>query len=91
MNLVDIEVIELSKKINDLEIFINNFKMLPFYKKIFEKKKLRDIINDITSNYFTRNDNNFAKQLISSISFLKTFLPYYQNFIGNKTIYDKLD
>ncbi len=90
-NLIDIEIIELTKKINDLETFIDYFKSLPFYRKIFEKKKLKNLINDIVNNYFINNDSIFAKQLVSSISFLKGFLPNYQEFISNKFLYDKLD
>ena len=49
-NLVDIEIIELTKKINDLEAFLTNFNSLPFYKKIFEKGKLKTMLNDIITN-----------------------------------------
>ena len=90
-DLIDIEVIELSKKINDLETYINNFNLLPFYKKIFEKRKFKEKINDIVNSYFIKNDSNFAKQIIANIQFLKTFLPTYQEFISNKFLYDKLN
>lgn len=90
-NLIDIEIIELTKKINELEIFINEFNNMPFYKKIFEKGKLKDKINDIISNYFLVNDNIIAKQLVSNISYIKQFLPSYQEFVSNKFLYDKLN
>lgn len=89
-NLVDIEIIELAKKINDLQVFLTNYNSLPFYKKIFEKGKLKSLLNDIISNYFLENNDVVAKQLVVSIDFLKEFLPSYQEFISNKFLYDKL-
>ena len=90
-NLIDIEILDFAKSINDLDIFITNFKLLPFYKKIFEKKKIKEKINIIINNYFINNSKGLAEKLISSIPFLKTFLSVYQEFISNKFLYDKLD
>ena len=89
-NLVEIEIIELVKKVNDLEIFLNDYNNMPFYKKMLEKSKLKAMLNDIISNYFLENSNALAKQLVGSIAFLKSFLPSYQVFMANKFLYDKL-
>ena len=90
-NLIDIEVIEFTRKINELEIFINDFNNLPFYKKVFEKGKLKEKISEIINNYFLVNNNIIAKQLVSNIPFIKQFIPSYQEFVSNKFLYDKLD
>lgn len=90
-NLIDIEVIELITKINELEIFVNNFNNMPFYKKIFEKGKLKEKINDILNNYFLVNNSDMAKHLVNNILFIKEFIPSYQEFVSNKFLYDKLD
>lgn len=90
-NLVDIEVIEFAKKINELENFISEFNDMPFYKKIFEKGKLKEKINDIINNYFLVNDNTIAKQLVNNIQIIKQFIPSYQEFVSNKFLYDKLN
>lgn len=90
-NLIDIEVIEFTRKINELEIFINDFNNQPFYKKIFEKGKLKEKISEIINNYFLVNNNIIAKQLVSNIPFIKQFIPSYQEFVSNKFLYDKLD
>lgn len=90
-NLIDIEVIEFTKKITELEIFINNFNELPFYKKIFEKSKLKEKINDIINSYFIENNSAIEKQLVNNLHFIKQFIPVYQEFVSNKFVYDKLD
>lgn len=91
INLIDIEVIEFTRKINELEIFINDFNNQPFYKKIFEKGKLKEKISEIINNYFLVNNNIIAEQLVSNIPFIKQFIPSYQEFVSNKFLYDKLD
>ena len=90
-NLIDIEIIELTKKINELEVFVNEFNEFPFYKKIFERGKLKEKINDIINNYFLYNKRIISKQLVSNIPFIKQFIPSYQEFVSNKFIYDKLN
>ena len=64
---------------------------MPFYKKLFEKGKMKEKINEILNNYFVANNNVIAKSLVSNISFIKDFIPTYQEFVSNKFIYDKLD
>lgn len=91
INLIDIEVIEFTRKINELEIFISDFNNKPFYKKIFEKGKLKEKISEIINNYFLVNNNIIAEQLVSNIPFIKQFIPSYQEFVSNKFLYDKLD
>lgn len=90
-NLIDIEVVEFTRKINELELCINELNNMPFYKKILKKGKLKEKINDVINNYFTINNNVIAKLLVSNIPFIKQFIPSYREFISNKFIYDKLD
>lgn len=91
LNLVDIEIIELINKLNDLEIFVNELNKMPFYKKVFEKSKLKVKLNDIILNYFIINDNDVAKYIIKNSSYIKEFLKNYQEFVSNKYLYDKLN
>ena len=90
-NLIDIEVVEFTRKINELELCINELNNMPFYKKMLKKGKLKEKINDVINNYFTINNNVIAKLLVSNIPFIKQFIPSYREFISNKFIYDKLD
>lgn len=90
-DLIDIEVLELTKKLNELDIFMSRYIKQPFYKKIFEKNKLKVQVDDILNNYFLINDNVAAKQLVENISFIKEFIPSYQEFVSNKFIHDKLN
>ncbi len=90
-NLIDIEVVEFTRKINELELYLNEFNSMPFYKKIFEKGKLKEKINEIINNYFLVSNNVIAKLLVSNIPFIKQFIPSYQEFVSNKFIYDKLN
>ena len=91
VNLIAIEIVEFTKKINELEIFINEFNNMPFYKKIFKKRKLKEKVNEIINNYFLVNNKKIAKALVSNIFFVKQFIPSYQEFVSNKFIYDKLN
>ena len=50
---------------------------MPFYKKIFEKGKMKEKINEILNNYFVANNNVIAKSLVSNISFIKEFIVSY--------------
>lgn len=90
-DLIDIEIVEFVSKINELELFINKLNNMPFYKKIFEKRKLKEMIDEILNSYFLVNDKENAKLLIENIVFIKQFIPSYQEFVSNKFIYDKLD
>ncbi len=90
-NLIDVEIVEFTRKIDELELSINKFNSMPFYKKIFEKGKLKEKINYIINNYFLVNNKLIAKLLVSNIPFIKKFIPSYQEFVSNKFIYDKLD
>ena len=91
LNLVDIEIVELMNKLSDLENFVNNFNQLPFYKKIFEKGKLKEKLNTIISSYFVINNSDIAKYIVDNSSYIKTFLGTYQEFVANKYLYDKLN
>lgn len=90
-NLLDIELIEFLNKLNEVADFINEFKNMPFYKKIFLKKELIDKINIILDNYFLINNKEIAKVLVENVNILKEFIPKYQEFVSNKFIYEKLD
>ena len=90
-NLVDIEIIELIKKLNDLEVFLNEYNKLPFYKKLFERSKLKLKISEIISLYFVVNNSDIFKYVESNASYIREFLGKYQEFVSNKYLYDKLN
>lgn len=90
-NLVDIELVNFKNQLTELEEFITNFNTLPFYKKIFQKKKLDELITRIIDNYFTSNNKTLAKYLITNINNIKNFINIYRDFISNKYLYDKLN
>lgn len=90
-NLIDIEILELTKKINELELFMSNYNNMSFIKKLFEISKLKAQINDILNNYFIVNNKIIAKELLSNIPFIKEFIPIYKEFISNKLVYEKLN
>lgn len=91
LNLIDIEIIELENKIRNLENFLTTFNNFPFYKKIFEKRKLKEMINEILDNYFIQKNKNIVKKLIDNLTNFKDFLPSYQDFISNKSLYNQLN
>lgn len=91
LNLVDIEIIELINKLDDLEKFIELLNQMPLYKRIFEKRKLHKILNDIIINYFTLNNRDMAKYIVSNSSYIKDMLNNYQEFVSNKYLYDNLN
>ena len=90
-NLVDIELVNFKNQLTELEQFITNFNTLPFYKKIFQKKKLDELITRIIDNYFTSNNKTLAKYLVTNINNIKNFVNIYRDFISNKYLYDKLN
>lgn len=91
LNLVDIEIVEFTNKLDDLKLFINEFNKMPFYKKIFEKGKLKEKLYFILNSYFVVDNNELAKFIINNIDYLKCFLVNYQNFVSNKYLYDNLN
>lgn len=90
-NLSDFEVIQLSNKINELEIAVINYNKASIFKKLLEIKKLKTQVDYILNNYFLINNKEIAKELINSVSLIKEFISFYQNFVSNKFIYDKLN
>lgn len=90
-NLVDIELVNFKNQLTELEQFITNFNTLPFYKKIFQKKKLDELITRIIDNYFTSNNKTLAKYLVTNINNIKNFVNIYRDFISNKYLYEKLN
>lgn len=91
LNLVDVELVEFNHELTDLENFLNDYNALPFYKKIFQKRKLSEKITNLILEYFTVNNSNIAKFVVSNISYLKDFLNSYKEFVSNKFLYDKLN
>lgn len=89
-NLIDIELVGIIDKLNELESFINYYNQLPFYKKIFEKTKLKNLLMNIIDNCYIENNSSISKYIIENISNLKELLSNYQEFVTDKYLYDKL-
>lgn len=90
-NLVDVELITFKNKLCELNTYLQCFNKLPFYKKVFEKKNLHKILDDIINTFFVTNNSQVAKLLIKDITYLSTFSKNYQNFLSNKYLFDKLN
>ncbi|MBE5820724.1 MAG: DUF4011 domain-containing protein [Clostridiales bacterium] len=92
-NLTELDLIELKKDLEQLNLFQLEYKEYNFIKKIFNKAKLDSEVSLIVEKYFTIEFSKDLKaQILKNVEYIINFISNdYEMFFANKYLYDKLN